>query len=85
MSALESPSDLVDGPDRLAAGVHDLPAGLDQEPGDGSPSVTRSAADEPHGPLRADRMRVGEGAQDLDLAGDPVFVAALEAARCHLR
>src|SRR5713101_7207360 len=43
------------------------------------------AADVPDGPLRADRFRVGEHAQCVQLAGDAGFVEPLEAAARHPR
>src|SRR5204862_6505235 len=52
----------------------------------GTRSVTsdRASADVPDRPLRRDRVRVGERAQDLHLAGDAFLVAALEATCRHL-
>src|SRR5437016_13679950 len=45
----------------------------------------RATADKPDRPLCSDRVCIRECVQDLDLAGDALLVAALEAAGCHLR
>ena len=61
---------LVDLAELLAVGADDGPAALDEQPGGGIGRSDRLAADAPDRALRVDVVRLGERAEDRDVAGD---------------
>src|SRR6266550_6883506 len=89
MSSLESPTTSSTEPtSRPCASTTFQPGSMtNQETGSplliGRPSY-RAPPEEPHRALRGDGMRIGKHVEDLDLARDPLLVAALEASCRHL-
>ena len=85
MSSLESPTTSSTEPTSSPCASTTFQPGLDHEPRDRvACRHTVRPAEQPDGTLRGYGMRIREHVEDLDLAGDPFVVAALEAARRHL-